>query len=125
GFIFLFPVLGLIFFYFPVAEFFNKSVFEAGPTGLNVSHGPLPWNVKNLTIPKNNISQCYVERFSPYSENNRPVICFRVKAVQINGPEVILSRGFRSYADARILEQWLENRLEIKDVNYPGEAVGS
>jgi hypothetical protein len=57
-------------------------------------------------------------------DDDARAVGFRVMAQVHNQPDVRLENGLPSYADARILEQWMEKRLGIKDRPVPDEASG-
>ena len=40
-----------------------------------------------------------------------------------NQPDTLIERGLVSYSDARILEQWLEQKLGLQDRAVPGEVA--
>lgn len=117
----LFPLVGILLAYISIALLINRTKVSIDGDKLTVKRGPLPWFPQNLVVSTTSIRQVYIEEYSSHSENNRPVISFRVMLQMSKGNDVLFDKGFSNYSSARILEQWLEQRLMIEDQRVPGE----
>jgi hypothetical protein len=119
----LFPLIGIAIFYAFLALYYNKSKFTVTSDGLSVESGPLPWPNSKFQIQSANISQLYVQIYSTYERNETSVKAYRVVLQETQGHEYVIASGFPTYREARILEQWLENKLAIKDKAISGETA--
>ena len=118
----LFPIFGVVVAYFAICMWINRTRISLAGDQVLIKRGPLPWWGSKLEISKSQISQAYVQTYSPYEENRRPVTAFRVMLQMRNGADCCLDKGFSNYSDARILEQWIESRLGLTDQVVPGES---
>jgi hypothetical protein len=50
---------------------------------------------------------------------------FNISALQHSSGDMILENRISLYEDAKMLEDWIESRLMIKNVSVPGEATPS
>ena len=116
-----FPLVGIGVTYIALCLWINKTTISFNEAQLKVRRGPLPWASRHVQIAASEITQAYVQTYSSYSENERPVDAFRVMVQIRTGADVCIERGLSNYSDARILEQWLEARTGIKDQAVPGE----
>ncbi len=119
----LFPIIGITLGYICTALWFNKTKIKHSYKGLEVTRGPIPWPNSFELIPIDEIVQCYVQVYSSHSQNKRPVYAYRVVAQCMNTSEKIIENGFPNYREARILEQWLESKLNIEDKAVHGEVA--
>lgn len=122
-FVLIFPVAGLVMAYITLALWFNKTTIKLNMDTLEVVKGPLPWKGGRKTFRTNNIQQCWIEMYSNGSINDVPIYVFRLMAFRLRGGPVAIETGMKNYQDARILEQWLENHLNIQDKTMQGEYV--
>ncbi|MCR9206315.1 MAG: hypothetical protein NXH75_17165, partial [Halobacteriovoraceae bacterium] len=119
----IFPLVGIIMGYITLTMWVNKTTIKYSSGTLEILKGPLPWINSHVVVKGNNILQCWVEMYSSYTKNDVPVYSFRVKASRSRGRPLIIENGLRTYYEARVLEQWLENHLNIDDEYVPGEHV--
>ncbi len=111
------PLVGLYLLYKALTTAFNKTIYEVSSSELEISSGPLPTLRRNRKYRKNDIAQFYVKRKLVKEERDYYQVIVQLK----NGPEEIIDGPFFNYSDARILEQWLESKLKLQDVNTVGE----
>ncbi len=119
----LFPLIGLVLSYFVLAIWINRTVISIQQDMLVVTRGPIPWMPLKIDIKLSELRQLYVQAYSSYTENDRPVTSFRVMAQRLHGSDLVIDKGLNTYSDARILEQWLERKAGIQDCPVPGEAI--
>jgi hypothetical protein len=117
----LFPLVGLVMAYWALVTWVNRTRIGFVGHELVISRGPLPCPRPYQRLPMSNFSQVYVEQYTSHSENKRPVTAYRVVAQMKVGPKVVIDSGMSDYADARILEQWLESKLGLADAPVLGE----
>jgi hypothetical protein len=122
----LFPLLGLSVAYIAAAMWINKTVFKRTKKGIQITRGPLPWPNSNLLLRKSKtlqfFVQSYVRRVS--KGTGKRIYEYRVMAILKNKKKIVIVNEIHSYEDARILEQWLEDKLSIEDDVVEGEAIG-
>jgi hypothetical protein len=123
----LFPLLGLTVAYFAAAMWINKTIFKRTKKGIKITRGPLPWPNSNLLLRKSKTKQFYVQSYVRRTSRNtgRRIYEYRVMAIQEKNKQIMIVNGIHTYEDARILEQWLEDKLSIEDEIVEGEAVGA
>jgi len=119
----IFPAIGLGIGYVCAALWFNKTTIKHNYKGLEITRGPVPWPKSKVIISSSDIVQCYVQVYSSHSQNKRPIYAYRVVAQVLNGAEQIVEDGLPNYRAARILEQWLESKLDIEDKSVHGEVA--
>ena len=115
------PLLGGAALYLFLAMALNRTVFSVSNGSLTITRGPLPWRKSRQLFPIGSLTQLYVEQYSSHSRNGKRVLAYRLKAYQLNGPPITLDSAMTNSNDARILEQWLEARLGIRDQWVPEE----
>lgn len=103
--------------YFTLAGFLNRSTFSLNDQSLMVRHGPLPWK-GNHTIDRNDIKQLYCEESVSRNRNNTNRTYY-LSAVLVDGRQVRL--GSMPMNHAKYIEDLLEERLGITDMQVPGE----
>lgn len=119
--VFLFPAIGFLMMYHCAALWINKTEIKLENGFLVSTRGPMPWIPKEIKIPTSDIKQAYVQEYSAYSQNNQPVIRYQLIVQRISSGDTVLENDIRVYADAQILEEWIEKNLGIQDVSVPGE----
>ena len=117
----LFPFVGFCIAYISATMWINKTRIKYSYKGIEITRGPLPWPRSKVNLKASNISQFYVQVYSSHTQNKIPVYAYRVVASQLAGEETVIEDGLSSYNDARILEQWLESKLNIEDKAVVGE----
>lgn len=124
---------GLLFFVFPLihvavgvgltyrtlAGFLNKTWITVTADEVTVRHGPLPW-FGNLALSSADIQQLYCEQSVSRGKNGTGA-SYRLSAVLRDGRSLDLLRSLSSAAEARYLEQRIEERLGIEDAPVAGE----
>lgn len=115
-----FPILGLAVLYAGIVKNINKTTYKIVENKLSITHSPLPWPKKNSEYTINEIVQIYIQKREQNSDG-RSTTTFRIMAQMKNDSDQIIENSFNNYSDAKILEQWLENKLNIQDVSVPGE----
>ncbi len=120
----LFPVVGVSLLYILVLNLINRTRISFENQRLTIIRGPLPCRRRRAVFLASEVKQIYVQEYSPYSQNDQPVISFRVMAQLLNSADQCIDEGFQDYSSARILEQWLERKLGIQDQVVPGEVSG-
>jgi hypothetical protein len=118
----VFPLVGLVLAYIVLAMWLNRTRVTVDRFFLRIERGPVPWRGRCVEFAVGRLRQLYVEKYVSYRQNNRPVTAFRVMAQVKDGEPVLVDGGMGAYEDARSLEQWLEAKLDIKDVPVAGEA---
>lgn len=119
----IFPVVGFVMAYITIALWINKTTITLGVDTLEIVKGPLPWIASRKSFRVKNIKQCWIEMYSIGSLNDVPVYVFKIMAFRLRGKPVTIESGIKNYYDARILEQWLENHLNIEDKPMQGEYI--
>lgn len=118
----LFPIVhvavGVGLTYYTIAGFFNRTTFRLDERNLSVRHGPLPWK-GNCVLPRDDIKQLYCEHEVSRGKNG-PSHSYYLSAVRMNQQKVRL--GSMPVAQAKYIEDILEERLGIGDMRVPGEA---
>ena len=117
----LFPIIGIGFMYSALAIWVNHTSISIDYDTLIVKRGPIPWPPLKVEIRLSELRQLYIQSYSSYKENKRPVISFRIMAQIAQGSDILIEKGMDTYSDARILEQWIEHRAGIQDYSVPGE----
>jgi len=97
----------------------NSSMIRVNASMLSVRVGPLPWFGK-IDVVVANIDQLFCEKLV-FDGNGRGVsyISYNVIVQQRGGKQVYLVSGLPSYADARYLEQQVEQLFGITDRPMP------
>ena len=117
----LFPIIGIGFMYSALAMWINHTVILIDHDTLIVKRGPIPWPPLKVEIRLSELRQLYVQAYTSHKENKRPVVVFRVMAQISHGTDLLIDKGMDTYSDARILEQWIEQKAGIQDYSVPGE----
>ena len=100
-----------------LAGFLNRTRICLDDQSLTVRHGPIPWK-GNHTIDRNDIKQLYCEE-SVSRNNNGTNRSYYLSAVLVDGRQVRL--GSMPMNQAKYIEDLLEERLGITDMQVPGE----
>lgn len=116
----LFPIVSVFLLYVAVAKVINKSTISITHNDLTISYSPLPWPKSDRRYFKADIAQVYVQEHRSNS-NKGSRWSYRVVAQLKSGPEEVIENGFNTYSDAKILEQWLELKLNLQDAPVAGE----
>lgn len=120
--VFLFPLIGMLMMYHCMALWVNKTEIKLEGGFLSLNRGPLPWVPKEMKIAVSDIKQAYVQEYSPYSENKKRVIRYQLMVQTFSAGGIVFENGISHYADAHMLEQWLEKNLGIQNTSVSGEA---
>jgi hypothetical protein len=123
--IFLFPLIGSVMLYHCAAIWFNKSEFKIENGHFEIKRGPIPWGAIHIKIPIEDIKQAYVQQYISQSENDHHIYHYRLLIQRHSSADMILENRISLYADAKMLEDWIESRLMIKNVSVPGEVTPS
>jgi hypothetical protein len=105
--------------YFVAASFLNSTVVQAGPSGIGIRHGPLPWR-GNKTLPRDQISQLFCQEMVNRGKNGTSVI-YQLVAVLPGNKRDTLIKNITDPEQAIYLEQQIEGHLRIKDTRVAGE----
>jgi hypothetical protein len=120
---FVFPLLhvgaGLVVTYVAITGLFNHTRITVDATGVTVKHGPLPFP-GNATIPRAELAQLFCEEV----RSNKGAHTYRLSAIVARGAKRALLSGLPNAAQARYLEQRIEERLGIVDAEVVGEYRG-
>lgn len=117
GTIFLGPLVCFALMYRFLVRIVNRSVFQVVNRDVIIQRLPLPWSGQYRKYSHEHLTQFYVKKVFE-GENG---YSYSVIAQFNNGPEQVIENRFDNYADAKILEQWLEEKLGIKDQSVTGE----
>lgn len=117
----LFHLIGAMALYWCLSLWFNKTTFTFDGLTLKKKVGPFPYPGSSLTLSHSSVSQFYVQKSVSKSSKGATHISYRVIALRTDGPEVEIHNASRSYQSARILEQWLEEKMGIEDRPIPDE----
>lgn len=113
----LFPVIGLALIYFSLAKMLNKTVLTAGPAGVSVRQGPIPW-FGNREVPSADIDKIYCESYERKSRSGEgPVsvsmafILYRLCAKLTSGRKVVLLADLDQCYEAFFVNRQLSRQL--------------
>ncbi len=111
------PTIGFVTGYWALASFFNRTYIMVSAGKISTISRPLPWFGDKKDIDASAITQLYVEYYSAYKKNNRPVYAYRVMA-QTTGKadDICICRGLNKYEQAVTIEKEVEDILGIKDM---------
>jgi hypothetical protein len=119
----LFPLLhvavGLGLTYSTLCGFVNRTHIIVTGDSLRVSHGPLPW-WGNRTIPADELAQLYCEERIKSGRNGQSATYY-LNALLKDGRKVKLLSGLPEPDQALFIEQRVEERMGIVDVEVGGE----
>lgn len=123
---YLFPLLhvsvGIGLTYSAIAGLFNTTLVGIRGEDFFVRHGPIPWR-GNRTLPARTITQLFCEEKVSRSKDG-DMRTYNLSAILEGGQRVALVTGLPTVDQALFLEQTLEERLEIVDVEVGGEIAG-
>jgi hypothetical protein len=121
----LFPVIhvtiGVSLTYATLCGFFNSTTIEVGFDELRVRHGPLPW-AGNRQFMASAIVQLHCEEKKSRNKDSTTTD-YQVWATLENGRKVRLVSGLIDLAEARLIEQEIERRLNIDPRRVVGECT--
>ncbi|MEL6836634.1 MAG: hypothetical protein AAFP77_26775 [Bacteroidota bacterium] len=120
----LFILVGAYMFFRGLSYFLNTTYITASSFEVRVDHRPinfLGW--RNLSIPKSEVTQLFVERIVESKTNNRPNYAYNLLAVLENGEQEYLIRGLKKAEVAFYLEHQIEQRLGLEDQPMDGEFI--
>ena len=119
----LFPLLhvavGVGLTYTVIAGFLNSTRVGVRGGALFVQHGPLPWK-GNRALDAREVSQLFTKEKVTQGKGG-PTSTFELHAILAGGERVPLVTGFSDVEQALWLEQALEERMGIVDVEVAGE----
>lgn len=120
---YLFPLLhvsvGVGLTYSVVAGFFNTTQIGIRGDDFFVHHGPIPWR-GNRTLPARSVTQLFCQEKITKGENGVSRT-YSLTALVDGGERLPLVSGLTEIEQALFLEQALEERLGIVDVEVAGE----
>lgn len=99
--------------------FLNSTVIQAGPSGIGVRHGPLPWK-GNKQLARNQVEQLYCQEKVRRGKNGTSTAYLLVAVTPGNRRENLL-KNITEVEQAIYLEQQIERHLGIKDARVAGE----
>ena len=121
-----FPLLhvavGLGMIYYTITLFVNQTEVSVENGELEVRHGPLPWR-GNCKLSRTTIAQLYVARRLSTSRRNGTTESFDLMVLD---PEHIITpliKNLPSLEHAKYVEQWVEQKLGIRNQSVEGEAT--
>lgn len=114
AFLFMLLVGGLGLLYCALTGALNRTTVEAGPEGLSIRHGPLPWP-GNQDLPRRLLKQLH-----GMENARRPLFAWYgqgwdLKAVDAEGRKLTLLPRLEEQEQVLFLEQALQSRLGIED----------
>lgn len=108
------PTIGLFLIWTFLATVFNITRVTLEPFSIVVSHGPIPFR-KSIRIARSKIKQFFIEEKVRKSKNNVHYVYRVMTQMKDSSKNQIVDEGLYNYKDARVLEQWLERKLNIQD----------
>lgn len=105
--------------YTVAAMFLNSTVVQAGPSGIGIRHGPLPWK-GNKQMARNQIEQLYCQE-KIHRGKNGSAATYRLMAVTPGNGRETLVKNVTDIEHAIFFEQEIERHLGIKDTRVAGE----
>jgi len=111
----VFPLLGIVHGYIAVAKWVNHTRIDLLSSCVIIRCGPLPWRGRFVAIAVSTIKQLCVQQYVGHDENDHLPSAFRVVARLKDGRDIPIDHGMSAYSDARVLEQWIEQRLDGPD----------
>jgi hypothetical protein len=124
----------LLFYVFPLAHvaigvgltyrtlcgYLNRTFIVADGDTFRLWHAPLPWPGRR-ELPAADLEQIYCEERVSRSNNNNSSVSYDLSAALKDGRKLRLLRGLPSSDQALFIEQCIEEKLGIVDVEVPGE----
>lgn len=120
---FIFPIVGIIMLYHTMAIWMNKTQMKISQGHLEIKKGPIFWMPSSTKISLSVIKDAFVQQYTVYADNENPIIRYRMMVERVSGGETVLESGIAHYADAQILEKWLEENISRKSETSSGEVV--
>ena len=120
---FIFPVVGIIMLYHTAAIWMNKTQIKIDLGFLEIKKGPIFWMPSSTKIPLSDIKEAYVQEYTVFADNENPITRYRMMVQRVSSGECVLESGIVHYADAQILEKWLEENISKKIETSSGEVV--
>lgn len=122
----LFPLIhfgaGLWVGYWALALLFNRTTITVTDDTISVRHAPLPWP-GNRVVRVADVAQLYTAE-NVAKGRNRQTRSYELLAVMTDGTRQGIVQGLPEAAQALFLEQRIEERLGIVDVEVGGEYKG-
>lgn len=119
----VFPIahvaVGLGLTYTVLTGFCNRTTIHAGPSRLEVTHGPLPW-LGNRRLARSDVRQVYATKDLVQGKHRTREV-FHLCALMDGGSEVRLLKDVGSHARAQYFEHVIERALGIRDRPVVGE----
>ena len=121
-FILLFHGIGIYMLHQSLGYVFNITNIYVDEKYLAIEHRPFDFLAqKNKYIDTADVQQLYVEQYHQGTQNNTPVLVYRLRLRQRNGNTTLLLDNVRSAAYAKYVEGLIERYLGIEDRSMPGE----
>ncbi|MBK1827759.1 hypothetical protein [Haloferula rosea] len=111
--------VGIAVAYSVLATFLNSTVVQAGPSGIGIRHGPLPWR-GNQTLSRDQLQQLYCQEKVSRGKNGTSVR-YHLTAVTPGNQRQTLIKNITDPDQAIFLEQQIEKHLGIMDTQVAGE----
>lgn len=108
--------------YSVLATFLNSTVIQAGPSGIGIRHGPLPWR-GNKALSREKLHQLYCQEKVSRTKNGTKVR-YHLTAVTPGNQRETLIKNLTDPDQAIFLEQQIENHLRIQDTPVAGQYGG-
>jgi predicted Zn finger-like uncharacterized protein len=122
----LFPIIhvavGVSLTYATICTFVNKTFVRVRDGVLEVRHAPLPWK-GNRVLPVDAVEQLYCQQHESRNRNST-TFTYSLNAMMKDGRKLSLLTGLPEPEQALFMEQRLEERLGIVDVEVEGEYIG-
>lgn len=113
----LFPLIGLALAYFSLVKMLNKTVLTAGPAGVSVKQGPVPW-FGNRELHTADIEKVYCESYERKSSSGQGAIgvtvtsiLYRLCAKLNTGKKVVLLSDLDQCYEALFVNRQLGRKL--------------
>lgn len=109
-------LLGIAFFYYTICGFINKTRICISFDKVSVTHGPLPW-FGNKAIAVHDIKQLYCQQH----RGNKGSLSYSVNVITRDFSKIKLLSGLSESAQAKYIEDTIEQHLNITDEAVEGE----
>jgi hypothetical protein len=123
----LFPLFhvaaGLYVAYWTLAVFLNKTTIRITDEALAIAHAPVPWP-GSRSLPAGEVTQVFTEEKISKNKNGGDTRTYEVIALMRDGRREAIVKSLPEPAQALFLEQRIEERLGIADVEVGGEYPG-
>jgi hypothetical protein len=107
-------IVGVVYTYYVLAGWFNRTHIIVGPGSLIVRHAPIPW-LGNKILQASRVRQVYVKERTTRSRRGAGSVSYEVRAVTQDWEETKLVGGIESPDQALYIEEEIEKHLALED----------